>query len=61
MENKKFKYFVWINGLAGPEAQIWQDEGGRDSQGKLKPALKRVELQESDVRTLDELMKDYPL
>lgn len=61
MENKKFKYFVWIKGLAGPEAQIWQDEGGRDSQGKLKPALKCVELQESDVRTLNELIKDYPL
>jgi len=61
MENKKFKYFVWIESLTGPEAQIWQDEGSRDSQGKLKPALKRVELQESDIRTLDELMKDYPL
>lgn len=61
MENKKFKYFVWIEGLAGHEAQIWYEDGGKDGQGKLKPALKRVELQENDIRTLDELIKDYPL
>jgi hypothetical protein len=59
MENKNLKYFVWIDGLAGPEAQIWY-EGGRDSQGRLKPSLKCVQLPEHDARTLDELKKDYP-
>ncbi len=59
-ENKNFKHFVWINGLSGPEAQIWSDEGGRDSQGKLKPSLKCVQLPEHDTRMLDELKKDYP-
>lgn len=58
---KNLKYFVWINGLAGPEAQIWENDGGKDSQGKLKPSLKCVQLQENDIRTLDELKKDYPL
>lgn len=60
MKNK-FKYFVWIKGLAGPEAQIWHEDGGKDAQGKLKPALKRIELQENNARTLNELIKDYPL
>lgn len=54
------KRFVWIEGLNGPEAQLWF-EGGRDSQGKLKPSLKLVELPDYDTRTLDELKKDYPL
>jgi len=58
--DKRVKYFVWINDFSGPVAQIWLD-GGRDSQGKLKPSLKIVELQENDARTLDELKKDYPL
>lgn len=60
MENKKLKYFVWIDNFSGPVAQLWVD-GGRDSQGKLKPSLKLVELPADDVRTLDELKKDYPL
>lgn len=60
MENKKFKYFIWIDSNGTPVAQLWLD-GGRDSQGKLKPTLKIVELPEHDIRTLDELKKDYPL
>lgn len=59
MENKKFKYFVWINS-APPTAQIWEGDGGFDSQGKLKPSLKCVQLQENDPRMLYELKKDYP-
>lgn len=55
------KRFVWIEGLNGPEAQIWSDDAGKDGQGKLKPTLKAVELPAHDVRTLDELKKDYPL
>lgn len=61
MSNERFKYFVWVNGLASPEAQIWSEDGGRDSQGKLKPSLKCVQLPDYDTRTLDELKKDYPL
>lgn len=61
MENEKFKYFVWVNGLSGPEAQIWAEDGGRDSQGKMKPSLKLIKISENDIRTLDELKKDYPL
>lgn len=60
MENKKFKYFVWIDSFSGPVAQLWF-EGGIDSQGKLKPSLKLIELPADDIRTLDELKKDYPL
>jgi hypothetical protein len=55
------KYFVWIDGLQGPEPQLWTGDGSRDGQGKLKPALKIVEIPDHDIRTLDELAKDYPL
>lgn len=60
MKNKKLKYFAWIDSFSGPMAQLWVD-GGRDSQGKLKPSLKLVELPADDIRTLDELKKGYPL
>lgn len=58
--SKAVKNFVWIEGLHGPEAQLWVD-GGRDSQGRLKPSLKLVEIPSHDQRTLDELVRDYPL
>lgn len=60
MENKKLKYFVWIDSFSGPMAQLWF-EGSRDSQGKFKPSLKLVELPADDIRMLDELKKDYSL
>lgn len=60
MNSKRVKYFAWTDSFSGPMAQLWID-GGRDSQGKLKHSLKFVELPADDIRTLDELKKDYPL
>jgi hypothetical protein len=37
------KYFVWITGLRGPEAQIWSDNTV-NSEGKAKPTLFKVRL-----------------
>ena len=52
-------YLVYINGLNGPEAQIWHDV--RDSQGKEKAHLKKFELQPlQDKLSIETLMKVYP-
>jgi hypothetical protein len=58
---KQVKHFVWVEGVAGPTAQIWHMDGGKDGQGKLKSTLKLVELPSHDQRALDELKGDYPL
>lgn len=58
---KKVKFFVWVESNGVPTPQVWFDDGGRDGQGKLKPALKSIELQEDDPRNLNELARDYPL
>lgn len=54
-----FKYFVWISGLRGPEAQIWADA---DCTVNGKPVLhyQQVRLSADDPRTLDQLKLDYP-
>lgn len=59
--SKAVKRFVWIEGIAGPTPQLWEEDGSRDGQGKLKSALKLVEIPSHDQRTLDELARDYPL
>lgn len=41
------KYFVWINGLRGPEPQLWADKQV-DGAGKLKETLFIHELQPSE-------------
>lgn len=54
------KYFVWLNGLKGPEAQIW-DEATRMRDGKpVKPLADPIKLHAKDARTLDQLITDYP-
>ncbi len=55
------KYFTYINGLRGLEPQIWYDSPV-DGAGKSKPsAVPPIELPDSDRRTLEELMRDYPI
>lgn len=61
MQKKKIKNFVWIESNGSPVPQVWHEDGGKDGQGKVKPTLKSVELQEDDPRSLDELVRDYPL
>ena len=54
------KYLVWIAGLKGPEAQLW-DERDKTAEGKQIKTLMRPILIGSDV-TLDaaKLMHTYP-
>lgn len=61
MENERMtdKYFVWVLGLRGPEAQIW-DGNPIMRDGKPIIALKSVKLHPKDDRGIDQLVKDYP-
>ncbi len=54
------KYFVWIAGLKGPEAQIWHGEPV-DGAGKKKACLfiKELEPYEENLNIYD-LEKIYP-
>ncbi len=48
------KLFVYINGLRGPEPQLWYEV-----YDKVK-LLKSVALEDSDERTIENLTKVYP-
>ena len=53
-------YFVWINGLRGPEAQIWVNDSV-DGLDKSKPTLLKVKLSIIDqLLSLDRLVEKYP-
>lgn len=53
------KYLVWIDGLRGPEAQLWSDIITRDN--KPVETLKKHELTPLEANlSLDELKKRYP-
>jgi len=56
------KYFVWIAGTHGPEAQIWDEDSGKDGNGKAKPTLFKVALptdrQDLSLNVLMELYKN---
>ena len=52
-------YFVWINGLRGPEAQIWVNDSV-DGLDKSKPTLLKVKLNIIDsLLSLDMLKEKY--
>lgn len=51
------KYFVWLPGLRGPEAQIW-DEAKKTREGKPIKPLFGAEV--SDSATLTECVALYP-
>lgn len=52
------KYFVWISGLRGPEAQIWDDKDKTADGKPIKTLIKPIAF--NDDRNLEQLMKDYP-
>jgi hypothetical protein len=52
------KYFVWIAGLKGPEAQIW-DEKNKTSEGKIIKTLMIVPVQ--DHMGLAQCQAEYPM
>lgn len=54
------KYFVWVSGLRGPEAQLW-DEAEKTEGGKpVKPLTKPILLPDQMVYSLNSLMVKYP-
>ena len=54
------KYFCWEPSLLGPTPRIWHGKQ-TDGNGKdLKIVGKLVELPENDIRSIDQLAKDYP-
>lgn len=60
MIEEKFKYFVWVSGLRGPEAQIWDDKD-KTQEGKPIEILNGpIKLHPKDDRDLNQLVKDYP-
>lgn len=53
------KFFVWIDGLRGPEPQIWHDEFTKDQ--KPIPTLAKHELNPLDANLpISELANRYP-
>ena len=60
-EKKVPKYFTYINGLRGPEPQIWHGSL-MDGAGKPKAnAMTPVALDDNDNRTIEELKLAYPI
>ena len=59
MTKGEFKYFVWLQGLRGPEPQLWnemQTVGGKP----VKTLGEPVKLPDADPRELSKLAEDYP-
>ena len=53
-------FFVWINGLRGPEAQIWTEDQV-SGEGKSKSVLFKIKLNCIDeFLSLDRLAEKYP-
>lgn len=52
------KFFVWVSGLQGPEAQLWIEKPV-DGSGKAKPYLACHALPDDDKRGLDKLKEDF--
>lgn len=52
------KYFVWVTGVAGPEAQIWTDIQ-TNGEGKPKPFLACHAIADNDKRSIEELRRDF--
>ena len=50
------KLFVWVNGLRGPEPQLWNELQTRDN----KPVKYLACYSVSDEMKLDDLIKLYP-
>lgn len=54
------KYFVWVDGLQGPQPQIW-DEKNKTADGKpVKTLTEPIVLNSADKSNLNELMIAYP-
>lgn len=53
------KYLIWIAGLRGPEPQICYSEPV-DGAGKPKPCLAKHKLEDDDIRSFRELIRDHP-
>jgi hypothetical protein len=54
------KYFVWIAGLRGPEAQLW-DEKAKTAEGKpIKTLMGPIEVGNTVDLTVARLMHPYP-
>lgn len=54
------KYFVWEPSLIGPMPRIWHGEQ-TDGNGKAQITIgKPIALPENDIRSIDQLAKDYP-
>lgn len=54
------RYFVWVSGLRGPEAQIWSYKDMTQEGRKIKTLADPVKLHPKDDRSLDQLKMDYP-
>lgn len=52
------KYFVWVDGVAGPEPQLWA-EMLTDGSGKNKPYLACHAIASDDKRSLKQLEQDF--
>ena len=53
------KYFVWIEGLRGPEPQIWYDDDQKDGVGKSKKVLAKHDITDADL-SMSHLALLYP-
>ena len=54
------KYFVYINGLRGPEAQIWAEKDMTRDQKPIETLYKRELTPLESNLFIDELKKRYP-
>ena len=55
------KYFVYVNGLRGPEAQIWDDEHRYENQKKVQTLFKQALKFDEHLHGLNALKERYPM
>lgn len=55
------KYFVWYETYVGPQAQIIYDELPKSGEGKTKPFLACHAIPDNDMRSIEDLKRDFKL
>lgn len=54
------RYFVWVDGICGPQPQIWNEKYKFANLKPIKTLIEPIALSDDDTRNLDKLSAAYP-